>query len=440
MFAIVDIETTRGHAHNGGITEIAIVLFDGKKIEGVYETLINPQMPIQPFVQTLTGITNAMVANATLFSAVAPHIYHLLKDRIFVAHNVNFDYAFVKQHLNACGIELNTQKLCTIRLSRKIFPGLPKYGLGSICKTLQINHSQQHRASGDALATTELFKLLIQNDKSGNLQKMMKGRSIATYLPPHITEEQFINIPEKPGVYYFYNQQKKIIYVGKAKNLKKRVTQRFANHKTTAQTQAFLREVYAIEFNVCSSEFTAAILESIEIKKRWPKYNKSQKFKEQEFDLYHFIDNKGYERLAIDKWKKQLNPLAAFSNITEANNCLWNLIHEFELIHYLCFLDKNEPDCPLPDTFEYNARVKKAIQSLGAQAITCFIKEGSHYTLIEKGIFTGMGTLQNEPDQTALTVEMLKNALTPYTENVVIKHLIQRYIRNYPEQVIYFNN
>ncbi|MBY0348748.1 MAG: GIY-YIG nuclease family protein [Hydrotalea flava] len=437
MFAIVDIETTGGHAQYSGITEIAVVLFDGKKTEGIYETLVNPQMPIQPYVQSLTGITQKMVAKAPVFSAIAPHIYHLLKDRIFVAHNVNFDYAFVKQQLALCGFELNTNKICTIRLTRKIFPGLPKYGLGSICNTLQIQHTQQHRAAGDALATTELLKFLIQNDTSGHLQKMMKGKNATAYLPPHIKEEQFKALPEQPGIYYFYNQTKKIIYIGKAKNIKKRVTQHFANNKTTAQKQAFLREIHEINYKTCSSEFTASILESIEIKKWWPKYNKSQKFKEQKYGLYHFVDSKGYERLAIDKWKKQLHPLASFRHLPEAYNLLWNLIRRFELLPGLCFIDKTAITQPIPDAESYNIRVQAAIQSLEADSIICSIKDGAHYILIEKGVFFGMGLI--EAEQTTLSIETLKNALTPYPENDVIKHLIQQYIRNHPEDVIHFD-
>ncbi|WP_298299494.1 exonuclease domain-containing protein [Hydrotalea sp.] len=437
MFAIVDIETTGGHAQYSGITEIAVVLFDGKKTEGIYETLVNPQMPIQPYVQSLTGITHAMVAKAPLFSSIAPHIHHLLKDRIFVAHNVNFDYAFVKQQLANCGFELNSHKLCTIRLSRKIFPGLPKYGLGSICHSLQIPHTQQHRAAGDALATTELLKLLIQNDTSGHLQKMMKRKQPAAYLPPHIPETQFNALPEQSGVYYFYNQEKKIIYVGKAKNIKKRVSQHFANNKTSAQKQVFLREIHAIQFTTCSSEFTASILESIEIKKWWPNYNKSQKFKEQKYGLYHFTDSKGYERLAIDKWKKQLTPLASFRHLPEANNCLWNLIKQFDLSPHLCFLDKTMPLQPLPEIAMYNARVQTAIQSLKANAITCSIKNGTHYILIEKGVFIGMGLVDTTIKD--LSVESLKNTLTPYPENDVIRHLIQQYMRNHPEDVILFD-
>ena len=176
MFAVVDIETTGGHANANGITEIAIVLHNGKEIEGKFTTIINPCMPIQRYVQGLTGITDAMVAVAPRFDALAENIYNLLKDRIFVAHNVNFDYSFVKYHLAQSGFDLTTNKLCTIRLARKIFPNLPKYGLATVCRELKIVLNDRHRAAGDAIATAHLFKMLIDNDISGELQKMVRKR------------------------------------------------------------------------------------------------------------------------------------------------------------------------------------------------------------------------------------------------------------------------
>jgi len=174
MFAVVDIETTGHHVLGNGITEIAIVLHNGKEFEGTYETLINPCIPIQKFVQTLTGITDTMVATAPLFSSVAPNIYNLLKDRIFVAHNVGFDYPLVRQQLLSEGFVFDTPKLCTIKLSKKIFPGLTKYCLETICKELNIPLNSRHRALGDAMATAHLLSLLIQNDYSSVIAKTLK--------------------------------------------------------------------------------------------------------------------------------------------------------------------------------------------------------------------------------------------------------------------------
>src|SRR5258708_7957119 len=133
MYAIVDIETTGSYAANNGITELAIVLHDGNKIVDRFETLINPLTPIPHYIQVLTGIHPVMLEDAPVFSEVAEKVYNLLKDAVFVAHHVNFDYSFVKHQLEECGLVLDTQKLCTVRLSRKVFPGMSGYSLGKIC-------------------------------------------------------------------------------------------------------------------------------------------------------------------------------------------------------------------------------------------------------------------------------------------------------------------
>ena len=243
MFAIVDIETTGGHAGANNITEIAIVLHNGQTLEGKYSTLVNPGRPIQKYVQALTGITDAMVATAPRFEHLAENIFNLLKDRVFIAHNVNFDYSFVKHELAQAGFELTTHKLCTIRLAKKIFPNLPKYGLGTVCRELNIGIQDRHRATGDALATAELFRLLVKHDTSGELQKMMKKKA-NRYLPPHVNIEEVENLPTVAGIYYFKNKIGKVVYVGKAKNIKKRVVSHFSNNKPSKQKQDFLREIH----------------------------------------------------------------------------------------------------------------------------------------------------------------------------------------------------
>src|SRR5664279_281950 len=164
MYAIVDIETTGSYAANNGITELAIVLHDGNKITERYETLVNPLVPIPQYVQTLTGIQPEMLQDAPVFSGVASRVYELLKDVIFVAHHVNFDYSFIKHQLACCGYELDTKKLCTVRLSRKVFPGLSGYSLGKLCRDLDIPITNRHRAGGDADATVILFEKILEND------------------------------------------------------------------------------------------------------------------------------------------------------------------------------------------------------------------------------------------------------------------------------------
>lgn len=162
MYAIVDIETTGGFTSGNQITEIAILTHDGQRVVSIYQTLVNPGRSIPSYITGLTGISNAMVASAPDFSEVAETIFSLLGSRIFVAHNVNFDFQFVRQALSMSGFNLNCDKICTISLSRKLFPGQPSYSLGRLCENMGIALEDRHRAYGDAKATSILFEKLLE--------------------------------------------------------------------------------------------------------------------------------------------------------------------------------------------------------------------------------------------------------------------------------------
>ena len=177
MYAIVDIETTGGHASANGITEIAILIHNGKEVTEQFRTLVNPGIPIPIYIQSLTGINDDMVRSAPRFNEVAQQIYALLHDKIFVAHNVNFDFSFVHHHLAAAGLHLQSRKLCTVRLSRKIIPGLASYSLGRLCKEVGIEVLERHRAMGDAEATSKLFSMLLEKDHEGHINKTLNPRS-----------------------------------------------------------------------------------------------------------------------------------------------------------------------------------------------------------------------------------------------------------------------
>ena len=163
-FAVVDIETTGSTPQSAGITEIAIVIHNGVEVTGKYVTLINPRHSIPPFIVNMTGISDEMVAAAPLFEDVAPQIYNLLNGRVFVAHNVSFDYSFVHYLLGRSGFQWSAPKLCTIKLSRRVFPGLDKYGLGSLTRDLGIKIEGRHRAWGDAAATAQVLTMAIEKE------------------------------------------------------------------------------------------------------------------------------------------------------------------------------------------------------------------------------------------------------------------------------------
>jgi DNA polymerase III subunit epsilon len=451
MYAIVDIETTGSYAANNGITELAIVLFDGNKIVDRFETLINPQAPIPQYIQVLTGIYPEMIRDAPLFSDIAGRVYELLKDAVFVAHHVNFDYSFIKHQLENCGFDLNTQRLCTVRLGRKVFPGLPGYSLGKLCRELEIPIQNRHRAGGDADATVLLFEKILLNDKQGAVRQMLHGKSREQYLPPNLPAEQIAAIPYTPGVYYFHNQKGKVIYVGKAKNLRNRVCSHFSNNHIGLRKQEFLRNIYTVSWQDCGTELMAFLLECVEIRRLWPVYNSSLKRFEQRYGLYVFEDQAGYLRLTIEKKKQNLTAYYSFYGLTEGWQVLRKLVRQFELCPKLCFIQKGEETCTgISDHYcrgacmqqesasDYNLRLRSALHSLQELLPSFMIRDRGRdaseesCVLIENGQFYGMGYLDKELQ--VQNIESLKEQLTAYPENDYMRGLVYSFAEKWPEK------
>lgn len=442
LYAVVDIETTGSHASGNGITEIAIVIHDGTRVINFYESLVNPHCPIPYFIQRLTGIDNNMVARAPSFEEIAGQVYELLQDKVFVAHNVNFDYSFVKHHLKDAGYELDTRKLCTVRLARKVLPGLNGYSLGKLTQRLGINHGQHHRAGGDALATADLLAIILEKDTEGVVAGMLKGRSSEQYLPPHLPIADMEQLPSGPGVYYFYNAAGKAIYIGKAKNIRRRVKSHFSNNKTNRQKQDFLRETHHISYRECATELMAHILESTEIRRLWPVHNRSQRGFLPQFGLFCYEDMQGYKRLTVEKIRRSFKPIYTFNTINEGIMRLRELATEFTLCKRLCNLITS-PDCgcePHPEPEEYNKRVDEAVNWIKKHLPTfALIDKGMDDNdhsciLVVEGNLYGMGYITDKKQQ-LLSVETLQQAIEPLKDNDYIRNLIFRHATEYPEKL-----
>lgn len=444
MYAIVDIETTGGYAAANGITEIAVYIHDGQRIVKHFETLINPHRSIPHFITGLTGITDEMVATAPSFDEVADVLFELLNENIFIAHNVNFDYSFVKHHLKESGYDLTAKKICTVRLAKKVFPGLPSYSLGNLCRLLQLPISNRHRAGGDALATVKLLEHCISNSGTEHMEQMLRRSSADQWLPMHLTKKDIQQLPLCPGVYYFLDAKDKVVYVGKAVNIRKRVSSHFTHNDPDRKRQNFLRTIHKIQFKECATELEALVLESAEIKRLWPRFNVSQKQPQQKYALYMYEDNRGYCRLAIDKRRKNLPSLYNFNLLHEGLVMLRKMIDEFELHEKLCFLDKTpftEKDLSFIDPpHVYNGKIKRALEALNEQLPTfAVIDDGLKVDeklclLVEKGNFWGMGYLSST--QTLSTAAELKNFLQPYADNDTIRNSIYAFVENNPSKKV----
>ena len=446
-YAIVDIETTGGNASYSKITEIAIVIHDGEKVIDRWETLVNPQKNIPPAIFALTGITNEMVENAPTFDLISDQVFEMLNNRVFVAHNVNFDYSFVRHELGEAGLKWTARKLCTVRATRKIRPGLPSYSLGRLCTSLDIVLENRHRAGGDADATAILFSRLLEWDADAELSKMIKNTAQDQRLPPNLPPQDFENLPEKPGVYYFHDEHSKVIYVGKAINLKKRVASHFTGHKITPQRQNFLKDTYSISFEICATELMALLLEGSEIKKLWPKYNKALKKYEPKFGLFNYEARSGYQYLAIGKITKNQKCIETFSSLYDGNNKLRELGTKFEIDHRFCIYGGNSQEADLldnlkedlPDLNSHNDKIDAALDffksSLPSFAILDKGRTPDEKSCIwvDKGHFYGMGYIAS--DIVITEISEVKEHITRYASNQYFVQVINAFAEKAPSRV-----
>lgn len=457
LYAVTDIETTGGYAGAHGITEICVLVTDGETIIERFETLVNPGIFIPRHITALTGITNEMAASAPRFEAIAGSLYNILDGKVFVAHSVNFDFSFIHAQLKHCGFELKAKKLCTVRFGKKIFPGFPSYSLGNFCRSMNIPIQSRHRAGGDCHATWQLFCRMLKADSKDVLGQFLKHGSREPVLPTHLDMANIAQLPYCPGVYYFHDQKGKIIYTGKAANIRKRVLSHFTNNNPGRQKQEFLRNIHKISFRETATELMAFILESVEIKRLWPRYNNAQKRFERRYGIYCFEDQQGFLRLGIDIRKKVSRPVYEVYYLNDGYQLMRRLIDEHGLCPKWCFIDRRRKhEIPKEETCtcggacsgeqtidHYNRKVNQAIQQLNeGMASFCItgkgISAGTRSCIFaEAGSFYGMGYIPAE--EKTYHADELKGLLEQLPGNQFINGLIHQFALKNPGEVKVFD-
>jgi len=446
LYAVVDIETT-GNGYKGQkITEISIFIFDGKKVLDEFTTLVNPEAPIPSFITNLTGINQAMVRNQPKFYEIAKKVEEITKDTIFVAHNVNFDYNIIQAEFKSLGFDFKRKKLCTVRLSRKIIPGLKSYSLGNICADEGIPISARHRARGDVEATVELFKRLIERDDNFTINSFLNPRSRQATLPPLLDKSVVDNLPEKHGVYFFKNLKKEVIYVGKANNIKQRVISHFYDKKKKEQNMCL--ETADISYTKTGSELLALLLESSEIKQRYPKFNRAQRRAGEAIGLFSYEDQKGVIHLAYNRLKLAPNAIMKYYSVAECRTHLEHLCSEFDLCPKYCHLQTNVSSCfhyqlkqckgiccDKESVKKYNERVREAIKSIGIGAENLVIKEKGRtekevgFALILDGIYLGFGYVDKDQASQLERPEEYQFFVQPQKDNKDVQRIISSYLK-----------
>ncbi|HXB40719.1 MAG TPA: exonuclease domain-containing protein [Bacteroidia bacterium] len=352
MFAIIDIETCGGkfEYRRGHIIDICILIHDGLQVVDKFSTLINPQCNITPFYTKLSGITNEMVKDAPTFPEVAKKIIEITEGKIFVAHNVGFDYGFVKEEFAALGYKYKRDTLCTVRLSRKLIPGKLSYSLGKLCDSLGIENKARHRAEGDAEATVILFNKLLELKAMDPKHKNKGVDELMVRRIDKIKEYILKKLPEDCGVYYFRDKDGEIIYIGKSGNMYNRALSHFNTHEKKGKKM--LNDLYNVDFVLTGSELIALLLESEEIKKYKPKYNRMRKASEFTHSIDTCKDDKGIITFKITSFKEANMPLVSFNNYAAARERLEQWIDEYALCMRYCNLVSEDAVC-------FNHQIKK---------------------------------------------------------------------------------
>lgn len=445
-FAIVDIETTGGFGAKNKITEIAIIIHSGEKEIERYSTLVNPKALIPKNITALTGITNEMVEDAPHFYEIAKTVWEMTENRIFVAHNVGFDYNIIRNEFKDLGASFQRRKLCTIRLAKKIFPNKVSYSLGTLCESLGIPLNNRHRALGDTEATALLFKMMYSSSTQETFEKEVKNLNKVAKLPSSLSADTYNNLPEKCGVYYFYNDQKDVIYVGKSKNIKQRITQHFTSIDSTTRKNNMMREIADVSYELTGSELVALLKESEEIKILSPKFNRAQRRIRFNIGIIQYKDQNGYVRLGIDRKSVTKAPsYLKFTSQSEARSFLHYIVKKGNLCQKLvglqtgkgaCFeqqLDMCKGACIKNETpAKYNARVKKTIQASSLAGDSYLIKDIGRnedeysVTWVQNGSYKGYGYFSNEIQNSQLIKEGIKRAMDNRDVIGIIKSFLNK--------------
>jgi DNA polymerase III epsilon subunit family exonuclease len=443
LYAILDIETTGGQFNEEGITEIAIYKFDGHEVVDQFISLVNPEIPIQPFVVKLTGINNAMLRSAPKFFEVAKRIIEMTNDCVIVAHNASFDYRILRTEFRRLGYDFEAKTICTVELAKKLIPEQPSYSLGKLVRALGIPMADRHRASGDAMATVKLFKMLLDKDLEKEIVKDFIKLEVEKGIAPKLLDI-ISGLPATTGIYYIHNEKGNLVYIGKSKNIKKRVNQHFTG--TTTKCKKIQTEVFTVTYDETGSELIALLKESQEIKINKPIHNRAQRKSIFQLALYAEKDEKGYLNLKLQKADGRKKEITSFTSLQEGKNALFRITSAYNLCQKLTGLYVTKTNCfqytikecdgacigkITPE--EYNARVQGFIdKNTFENQNMVLIDKGRTINersavLIENGIYKGYAFY--DLNYQIHNIEILKNIIIPMQNNRDTKNIIQGHVR-----------
>ncbi len=348
--AIVDIETTGGNAIYGRIIDIAVIRIERGKVVKKFQSLVNPDRFIPPSIEQITGITNDDVADAPVFRSIARELYAVLNGAIFIAHNARFDYGFIKNEYRRLGREFSAKCLCTVKLSRKLFPVHRNHDLSSVIERHGIVCEERHRAMGDAMAVLDFLSGLHDHATNELLTVAVNGILKSNSIPPSLDKECIDDLPENPGVYIFYGKSGEVLYVGKSICIRDRVMSHFSGDNRTSKEMEISQQIARIETRQTTGELGALLLESQLIKELRPMYNVATRRQHDLIIARKITTPEGYASIALEKTHEieidlDAPIMAIFKHIKQAKEFIGNVSKEFRLCHKLMGLQQTMSYC-----------------------------------------------------------------------------------------------
>jgi DNA polymerase III subunit epsilon len=448
MFAIVDIEATGGNPRKDRITEIAVFVHNGERVIEQYCTLVNPGTYISPFITALTGISNEMVAEAPKWEEIIDKVEELTKGRVFVAHNVRFDYAFLCNEYRRIGRRFQRKNLCTVRLSRALLPHLTSYSLGRLCDQVGIPVEHRHRAFGDGAATAELFNVLLNSDGHGIIRDSLKDEINQSIMPPNLRREAVDELPEETGVYYFHDERGKILYIGKSTNIRQRIISHLSGDMNSERYHELKAKLHSITYELTGNELVALLLESSEIKRWMPPFNYAQRRKKFRYGVYRELDAHGYVNLVPKLLQLEGNPIFTSSSKIGVYSALRVMAEKHNLCLKKCRVDEEEAENCLhhtvgicegacvgvEDVNSYNAKVSAALYKFEYEKTDFAIVAEGRTPLeraiicVENGVYRGFGFV-NDAEERSYTYDDLLSAVQPAYDHPDLHRIIRSFMK-----------
>jgi DNA polymerase-3 subunit epsilon len=348
--AFVDIETTGLSSSYDRIIEIGILRVEDNKLVQTYHSLINPETHLPPEIELITGITTSDLENAPTFRSIKRDILEALIDCTFVAHNVRFDYGFLRQEFKRENISFSSKHFCTVKLSRALFPNERHHNLDAIIERFNINCENRHRALSDAQVLFQFYQSIQKKFSPVVIEEAFAKTSKKPFTPIKLDASFLDDLPESPGVYIFYDGQNMPLYVGKSINIKDRVLSHFSDDINSSTEMKISQQIERIETIPTAGELGALFLESRLIKKMLPIYNRKSRIKRELVALNLRVNKDGYNECFLEPITS-INPsdldtfLGFFKSKRAAKNYLAQLAKQYNLCEKLLSLEKTSTAC-----------------------------------------------------------------------------------------------